>query len=142
MALCNEKTGYGKKIDDEFDCKTTAKRNNGWPIEPENIFWNAYELRRIFQSGNAENVDPQEQHFKFPNQVPPWTSHLALTILAASMHVDKSIKGNSRYPMIAALFKQKMKISDANANNLNIVPINNFVPDNVLKMFEIKRKEK
>ena len=120
MALCNEKTGYGKKIDDDFDCKTTAKRNNGWPIEPENIFWNAYELRRIFQSGNAENVDPQEQHFKFPNQVPPWTSHLALTILAASMHVDKSITGNSRYPMIAALFKQKMKISDANANNLNI----------------------
>ena len=120
MALCNEETGYGKKIDNEFDCKTTAKRNNGWPKEPENIFWNAYELRRIFQSGNAGTVDPQEQYFKFPNDVPPWTSHLALTILAASMHVDKSIPGNSRYPMIAALFKQKMKISDANADNLNI----------------------
>jgi len=118
MALCNEKTGYGKKIDDIFDCKTTEKRKNGWPIKPENVFWNAYQLRTIFQSGNRKSVDPEEQYFKLPNYVPPWTSHLALTILAASMNVGYQ-PGNARYPMIADLFKQKMNISSEDAKQLN-----------------------
>jgi predicted RNA-binding Zn-ribbon protein involved in translation (DUF1610 family) len=118
MALSNEKTGYGKEIDNIFDCKTTEKRSNGWPVKPENIFWNAYELRDMFQSGNRESVSPEKQYFKFPNFVPPWTSHLALTILATSMNVGSQF-GMARYPMIADLFKLKMNIRDEDAKNLN-----------------------
>ena len=122
MALCNEKTGYGKEIDKIFDCKTTEKRSNGWPVKPENIFWNAYELRAMFQYGNRESVDPEKQYFKFPDFVPPWTSHLALTILATSMNVGhKGVRqpGNARYPMIADLLKQKMSINNEDGKKLN-----------------------
>ena len=118
MALCNEKTGYGEEIDKKFDCKTTEKRSNGWPVKPENIFWNAYELRVMFQYGNRESVPPEKQYFKFPDFVPPWTSHLALTILATSMNVGYQPE-NSRYPMIADLFKQKMDINDEDYSKLH-----------------------
>ena len=37
MGLCSEKTVYGHEIDYLFPCKTTERRRNGWPEEPENI---------------------------------------------------------------------------------------------------------
>jgi Zn-ribbon RNA-binding protein len=110
MSLCNGETGYGKKIDDKFACKTTEKRKNGWPVNPEYVFWNAYELRSMFQYGNRESVVPEKQYFKFPDFVPPWTSHLALTILAVSMNVGDQ-PGVARYQTIADLFTQKMNLS-------------------------------
>ena len=118
MSLCNGETGYGKKIDDKFACKTTTKRKNGWPVNPEYVFWNAYNLRSMFYSGNRESVVQVKKYFKFPDFVPPWTSHLALTILAASMNVGDQ-PGYARYPMIADLFKQKMNIKGEDAKNLN-----------------------
>ena len=78
MSLCNKETGYGKQIDDRFACKTTVKRKNGWPVNPEYVFWNAYKLRSMFRYGNRESAP--KRYFKFPDFVPPWTSHLLLPI--------------------------------------------------------------
>ena len=110
-ALCDAETGYGKKIDDMFNCKTEEKRNNGWPKKPENVFSNAYELRWLFEEENGPSPTTDSEHFKFPDVAPPWTSHLALAVLAVSMNLGLQ-PGNSRYPMIADLFAEKMGLGN------------------------------
>ena len=103
-ALCNEDTGYEGM---EIPCHTTEKRENGWPLHPEKIFMNAWRLRKVFEEQNRLNSD--NEFFTFPNQPPPWTSHLALTILATCM---SGRGGGARWNPIIDLFVQFMGIHD------------------------------
>ena len=110
-ALCNEDTGYEGM---EILCHTTEKRENGWPLYPQNIFMNAWKLRKVFEAQNGLNSD--NEFFTFPNQPPPWTSHLALTILATCMNTVRV--GNARFDPIVDILMEVMQIPESERRSI------------------------
>ena len=102
-ALCRDETGY--EVDGwGTESHTSGDVNgHGWPSNPGGIIRNAYELRNAY--ANRYSGEPNSPLWDWENTLdhpPPWTSHLALAILATSMNVGNR-PPNSRYGPMADL---------------------------------------